>query len=115
MKAFGQSLEKIIKSTNQLKQVRKKDTQVGDLVLITTRNSAYTIRVLEGGMYLVSGGWFDCNGLSPLRTKITGCSWGGSVIKLDILAACGLCLEFGNRVVTSPVQKVFVRKAEEQN
>jgi hypothetical protein len=29
------------------------------------------------------------------------------MIKVDVVAACGLCLEFGNHVVTSPVQKIF--------
>jgi hypothetical protein len=33
---------------------------------------------------------------------------GGSIIKVDIVAACGLSLEFGNRVVTSTIQKIFV-------
>ncbi len=33
---------------------------------------------------------------------------GGSVIKHDIVAACGLRLEFGNRVVTSRIRAVRV-------
>ena len=81
---------------------------------MTTLNSTYSIRVLEDGFYSVSGGWFDREGLSPFRTTITGCSWGGSAIKLDIVAACGLHLEFGNRVVTSPIRKVYVMRFSEQ-
>lgn len=106
MKSFGQSLEKIVESTKHLKQVCKKDLLFGDLVLITTPNSVYVVRVLDNGYYQVSGGWFDRNGLSPLRTTITGCTCLGSIVKVDMLAACGLCLEFGNRIVTSPIQKV---------
>ncbi|MDA2938136.1 hypothetical protein MYX75_07740, partial [Acidobacteria bacterium AH-259-A15] len=68
--------------------------------------STYSIHVLEDGFYSVSGGWFDRKGLSPLRTTITGCTWGGSAIKIDIVAACGLHLEFGNQVVTSTIRKV---------
>ena len=89
-------------------QIQKSDLRFGDLVLIHTRNSLYSINVLDKGNYLVSGGWFDRKGLSPMKTTITGCTWGGSIIKLDILAACGLCIEFGNRVVTTPVHKVYV-------
>jgi hypothetical protein len=63
---------------------------------------------MEGGLYLVSGGWFDRKGFSPMKVTIRGCTWGGSAIKLDIVAACGLRLEFGNRVITSPIRKVFV-------
>ena len=32
---------------------------------------------------------------------------GGRVIKNDIVAACGLHLEFGNKVVTSRIKKIF--------
>jgi hypothetical protein len=41
-------------------------------------------------------------------TTIPGCTWGGSAIKVDIVAAFGLMLEFGNRLTTSPIQEVFV-------
>jgi len=115
MTRIGHSLEKIVERTTHLKQVRKADLQYGDLLLITTRNSVYSVRVLENGLYLVSGGWFDHNGLSPIKTRINGCTWGGSIIKTDIVAACGLCLEFGNRVVTTPIQKACLIRYGSQN
>ncbi len=108
MKRYGYSLEKIVDSTTHLEQVFKSDLRFGDLVLITTLNSVYSVRVLKDDFYLVSGGWFDKKGLSPFKTTITGCTWGGSIIKVNIIAACGLCVEFGNRVVTSPIQKVCI-------
>jgi len=108
MRKLGYSLDKIVESSDHLKQVQKSDLHFGDVVLIHTLNSVYTVRVLQDNQYLVSGGWFDKNGLSPLKTTITGCTWGGSIIKIDIIAACGLCVEFGNRVVTSPIQKIIV-------
>ncbi|MFQ5770650.1 MAG: hypothetical protein ACE5HX_08945 [bacterium] len=115
MKSIGQSLEKIVARTDQLKQVHKAELQFGDLVIVTTQNSDYLVRVLDNDFYLVSGGWFDHHGLSPVRIKIAGCTWGGSIIKLDILAACGLCLEFSNRVVTSPIHKVCLIRSGGQN
>lgn len=108
MKRLGHSLDKIIDSSDQLKQVSKSELRFGDVVLIHTLNSVYTIRVLQDNHYLVSGGWFDKKGLSPMKLTISGCTWGGSILKMDIIAACGLCVEFGNRVVTSPIQKVVV-------
>ena len=108
MQKVGHNLEKIVKGVIHLKQIKKSGLQYGDLAIIHTRNSVYYIYVLNNGLYQVSGGWFDHHGLSPMKIKITGCTWGGSVIKMDIVAACGLCLEFGNRVVTSPIQKVCV-------
>ena len=58
MLGTGHSLEKIIDGAVQLKQVRKEELQFGDLVLITTRNSDYSVCVLEDENYIVSGGWF---------------------------------------------------------
>ena len=109
------TLEAIAESTAQLKKVSKAELRFGDCVRITTRNSTYLIQALEEGLYLVSGGWVDLQGESPLKTTIAGCTWGGSAIKGDIVAACGLHLEFGKRVVTSTIQKVTViRKTEEE-
>lgn len=104
------TLEAIVNGTGRLKEVRKAELNLGDWVLVTTLNSTYSIRVLEEDLYSISGGWFDREGLSPLRTSITGCTWGDSAIKVDIVAACGLHLEFGNRVVTSPIQNVSVMR-----
>ena len=115
MEKCGQSLEKIVDSVEHLTQVFKNDLRFGVIVLITTLNSVYTVRVLQDGFYLVSGGWFDKKGLSPMKTTINGCTWGGSIIKIDIMAACGLCVEFGNRVVTTPIQKVCIIPNSREN
>ena len=109
------SLDRIVAETVHLEQVCKKDLQFGDLVLITTRNSLYSVQVLDRGTYLVSGGWFHRKGMSPVRTDIRGCTLGGSTIKMDIVAACGLRLEFGNRVVTTPIRKVCVIRLSSRN
>lgn len=106
--ATGQNLTTIARHSENLFQIRKVDLRPGDCFYVKTLNSVYTIRVMASGQYLVSGGWFDKKGLSPQKTTITGCTWGGSVIKLDVVAACGLCLEFGNRVITTPIKKVWV-------
>ena len=58
------------------------------------------------------GGWFDNEGLSPFKTTINGCTWGGRAIKVDVVAACGLHLEFGNQLITSRIQKVDVLRYE---
>ena len=108
MLGTGHSLEKIVGGAVQLKQVRKTDLSFGDVVLITTRNSDYSVCVLDDDTYLVSGGWFARKGLSPVKISISGCTWGGSIIKVDTLAACGLRLEFGNRVITTTIRKVRV-------
>jgi hypothetical protein len=108
MLGTGHSLDKIVDGAVQLKQVRKEELRFGDLVLITTRNSDYAISVLENDLYVVSGGWFAKKGRSPMKVAITGCTWGGSIIKVDTLAACGLRMEFSNRVITTTIRRVRV-------
>ncbi len=102
------TLGAIVKQTDQLEAVRKNDLRFGDRLVVTTCNSTYSIHVLKNGKYVISGGWVDKEGLSPMTTNISGYTWGGSAIKVDIVAACGLHLEFGNRVVTSRIQQFDV-------
>ena len=104
----GYSLEKIVENDTQLDEIRTDGLHAGDVVVIKTRNSVYSIRVLEDGLYKVSGGLFDSEGVSSINITINGCTWGGKAINKDIIAALGLCLEFGNRIVTSPIQKACV-------
>jgi hypothetical protein len=115
LEKWGHSLDKIVALASQLKEVRKADLKLGDLVYVKTLNSVYAITVLGPACYRVVGGWFDKHGLSPLTTPINGCTWGGSSIKTDVVAACGLCLEFGNGVVTSPIQKIILIPSENRN
>ncbi len=112
MIAFFRTVNAILGQVRRSSSVGKSDLKSGDEVLVTTENSVYSIRVHEDATYIVRGGWFDRQGLSPVRISISGCTWGGSVIKRDIVAACGLHLEFGNRVVTSPIRQVQVIRDE---
>lgn len=98
------TLGAIVEHAEWPRVILKSELSFGDRVLVTTRNSIYSIHVLEDGYYSISGGWFDRKGISPFRTTIRGCTWGGSVIKVNLVAACGLHLEFGNRVVTSAIR-----------
>lgn len=108
------TLEERVEQASQLESVRKRDLRSGDWVLVTTKNSVYSICVLDDEWYFVSGGWFDREGVSPQKTTINGCTWGGSVIKQDIVAARGLFLEFGNHVMTTRIQQVRVIRGEPQ-
>jgi hypothetical protein len=104
----GVSLSNIVESADKFQAVKKADLHAGDCVIVKTWNSVYTICVVGENKYRVSGGWFDRKGSSPATTTIAGCTWGGSAIKIDIIAACGLSLEFGNRLITSTIQTIFV-------
>jgi hypothetical protein len=115
MAQLGCTLSNIVESSAQLRQVRKADIVPGDRIIVKTRNSVYEMHALESGLFSVSGGWFDKKGLSPMKTRIAGCTWGGSAIKVDIVAACGLRLEFQNRLVTTAIQKIILLPVGWQN
>jgi hypothetical protein len=108
MIACVRTVNATLDQVGRLEAVRKGDLRNGDRLLVSTENSVYCIRVHGDATYSISGGWFDSQGLSPARMSIAGCTWGGTVIKCDIVAARGLRLEFGNRVVTSPIREVRV-------
>ena len=106
--SYGIPLSTIVQSTDHILEIPKSSLEPGDMVLVKTINSLYTVRVLHGGFCSVSGGWFDRKGLSPATTRIAVCTWGGSAIKIDVAAACGLRLEFVNRLVTSTIEKIVL-------
>ena len=108
MSQYGVSLESITQASGKLKEVRKEILRPGDWVFAKTLNSTYRVRVLENGHYEVSGGWFDSKGLSPVQTRIHGCTWGSKIIKTNIVAACGMSIEFGNRLLTSAIVSIAV-------
>jgi hypothetical protein len=91
--------------------VRKTEVRPGDWLVVRTRNSMYSLCSLGGGEFMVSGGWFDKEGVSPAKVSINGCTWGGRAIHSEMLAAPGLCLEFGNQVTTTRIQQVRLLRA----
>ena len=103
----GFDLKNLTDTSSNLLQLYKHEVEQGDQVYLKTVNSVYVIKVVDEGEYLVSGGWFDRQNLSPHKIKIRGCTWGGTAIKTDIIAAPGLCIEFSNNLITSKIDKVF--------
>lgn len=114
MIARARTVSLLLEQARHFEAIPKADLRCGDRVLVSTENSVYSIRVLGESLYSISGGWFDRQGLSPAMTSIAGCTWGGSAIKRDIVAARGLRLEFGNRVVTSRIREARVIRGGER-
>jgi hypothetical protein len=112
---FGISLDFIVKQTTEIDKVKRCHLKTGDYMYVKTLNSVYVIRKREDNLYEVSGGWFDRRGLSPKVIAIRGCTWGGSIINLGIVAARGLLIEFGNNLLTSPIRKIIVIKSRQLN
>jgi hypothetical protein len=112
---LGLNLDNIVHGMDDIQKVTKGSLKPGDYVLIKTINSLYSICKKNDNLYEVSGGWFDRKGLSPAVISIRGCTWGGSIINIGIIAARGLFLEFGNNLTTSPIRKIVVIKSRHLN
>jgi len=88
--------------------VRRGDIGWRDQLLVRTKNSDYSIHRAGRDTWYVWGGWFAHHGEFPARVRINGCTWGGSVIYPDLLAAPGLFLEFANGVTTTRIRSVSI-------
>jgi hypothetical protein len=97
------NLKSFTKAINRAPVLLKKDIAPGDRIFVKNLNSTYLLTAVDGEHFRVSGGFFDQNQASAVETTVTGCSWGGSFVKFDAIAVCGLRLEFGNRIITSPI------------
>lgn len=104
---WGHILSELVEQVERQPNISKSTLHFNDRLIIKTQNSVYTIISLGQNDVLVFGGWFDKRGLTPYHTQINGCTWGGSILKQDIIASCGMCIEFANRVTTSSVQEIL--------
>ena len=100
------TLDKLAAIAPHIEGVWAHELRVGDWVVVSTRNSTYTLGVVGDGTYAVSGGWFAANGAETAAIGIAGCTWGGSAILTRLVAAPGMHLEFGNGVRTTRIREV---------
>jgi len=103
----ARTLNVMARCVERLPLTRKQDLEPGDCVIVSTKNSVYRLQSLGGSLFHATGGWFDLNA-SPRTVTVTGCTFGGSAICTEIVAAIGLFLEFGNKVSTTRIQDVRV-------
>jgi hypothetical protein len=103
----GVSLERLA-TIDKTSGVWRSSLQWGDRLTVVTLNSVYTLIALEDDMFIISGGWFDRTNASPARVKVAGCTYGGAAINRKLIAAPGLHLELGNRLVTTEIQHVVL-------
>ncbi len=113
-RATGWPLAALTALTARLQAVTESDLHWGDRVIVTTRNSVYSLFVVEDGTYWVTGGWFDRHSCSPQRIRVNGCTFGGSAILTDVVAVPGLFLEFDNSVTTTRIQAARIVRSNPQ-
>jgi len=113
---LARTLGAIVEHARGADAVRKGDLQFGDRVIVRTRNSVYSLWAMGGDHFTVSGGWFDKKSEGPTSVVVNGCTYGGSMIRHDVVAAPGLFLEFGNSVSTTRIRDVrVVRFGEDES
>lgn len=108
----GRSLAALAAEADRRDAVTRGDLRPGDWLIVTTRNSVYSLYLHEDGTYSVAGGWFDRQGLSPHHIGVSGCTFGGRAINREILAAPGLFLEFDNQVTTTRIREARIIRDE---
>ena len=86
--------------------VRRRDLDPGDRVVISTKNSVYSLTARADGSFDVSGGWFEREGEGPTQVEIRGCTAGGHAIFTDHVAAKGLFMEFADGLRTTRIKSV---------
>lgn len=109
------NLKSFTYTLNQGPMLLKNEISTGDRIIVKTMNSMYTLTAVDAKQFQVSGGYFEKRQSGPVKTTVTGCGWGGSSVKFDAIAVCGLRLEFGNRIVTSTITAFAIFKAFQLN
>lgn len=104
--ARGRTLESLARHAPLIEGVWTRDVEIGDWVVVRTRNSVYSLLSVGEGRFRVVGGWFTTNGCDNLTIRVAGCTWGGCAIHTGLVAAPGMWLEFGNGVRTTCIREV---------
>lgn len=92
--------------------VRRRDLERGDRVIISTKNSVYSLTARADGSFDVSGGWFEREGSGSATVEVLGCTAGGHALFTEHIAAPGLFLEFGDGLRTTRIRTVRAIPAE---
>lgn len=99
-------MDKLVTAADRVDGVRRRDVEVGERVVVFTRNSVYSLTARADGAFDVSGGWFQRMGLEKKTIQVAGCTAGGHALFTDHIAAPGLFLEFGDRLRTTRIRAV---------
>ncbi|MBD3854207.1 MAG: hypothetical protein IFJ96_05445 [Acidobacteria bacterium] len=86
--------------------VKRRNLDPGDRIVISTKNSVYSLTARADGLFDVSGGWFEREGEGETRVEIRGCTAGGHAIFADHVAAKGLFMEFADGLRTTRIKSV---------
>jgi hypothetical protein len=86
--------------------VRRRDIERGDRIIVSTKNSVYSLTARVDGSFEVSGGWFERQGEGTVSVEILGCTAGGHALFTDHIAVPGLFIEFADGLRTTRIRTV---------
>jgi len=99
-------LTELVVCAERIPGVRRRELRSGDRLLVSTRNSIYSLLVCGDGEFEVAGGWFERQGVGAKKVAVNGCTAGGHALFTDLVAAPGLFLEFGDGTKTTRIRRV---------
>jgi len=99
-------IENLAEAAGVVGGVRRQDIEIGDRIIVSTKNSVYSLTARADGSFEVSGGWFEREGEGTVSVEILGCTAGGHALFTDHLAAPGLFMEFADGLRTTRIRTV---------
>ncbi len=115
MISLSHSLRTLQEQSLHVDQLYRWEVKFGDLIIVSTEDFIYSIVVLEKTHYLVSGGVFERNNLSPMKISISGCRWEQTTVEPELLAARGYQIMFSNGLITLPIKQIYLIRSGWQN
>jgi len=98
------SIDNLAEAAEIVGGVRRRDLDAGDRVVVSTRNSVYSLTARADGSFEVSGGWFEREGAGTVRVEVLGCTAGGHALFSEHIAAPGLFMEFADGLRTTRIR-----------
>ena len=106
-------IENLAEAAGVVGGVRRQDIEFGDRIIVSTKNSVYSLTARADGSFEVSGGWFEREGEGTVSVEILGCTAGGHALFTDHIAAPGLFMEFADGLRTTRIRTVRRIEAED--
>jgi hypothetical protein len=100
------SIDDLAEAAGVVSGVHRKELESGDRVIVSTKNSVYSLTARADGSFDVSGGWFEREGEGTVTVEILGCTAGGHALFTDHIAAPGLFMEFADGLRTTRIRTV---------
>lgn len=107
------SIDDLAEAAGIVGGVKRHELRTGDRIIVSTKNSVYSLTAHADGSFEVGGGWFEREGRGPTTVEIIGCTAGGHALFTEHIAAPGLFMEFGDGLRTTRIRTVRTIRAGE--